>query len=112
MIASWVGHFEDVLPPQSCLTGLGITMTMCMQTRFSTDERVYKAFLEILNMYRKGQKTITNVYEEVALLQRALKFREKSSLLTSQKNQAAQLGYIANTGQGTNSDLFEQECCQ
>jgi len=26
---------------------------------------VYKAFLEILNMYRKGQKTISNVYEEV-----------------------------------------------
>ena len=39
-----------------------------MQTRFSSDERVYKAFLEILNMYRKGQKTITNVYEEVSSL--------------------------------------------
>jgi hypothetical protein len=36
-----------------------------MQTRFASDERVYKAFLEILNMYRKGQKTITNVYDEV-----------------------------------------------
>ena len=36
-----------------------------VQTRFATDERVYKAFLEILNMYRKGQKTISNVYEEV-----------------------------------------------
>jgi paired amphipathic helix protein Sin3a len=35
--------------------------------RFQTDERVYKAFLEILNMYRKGQKTISNVYEEVRL---------------------------------------------
>ena len=33
--------------------------------RFANDERVYKAFLEILNMYRKGQKTISNVYEEV-----------------------------------------------
>jgi histone deacetylase complex regulatory component SIN3 len=33
--------------------------------RFQNDERVYKAFLEILNMYRKGQKTIANVYEEV-----------------------------------------------
>lgn len=33
--------------------------------RFQNDERVYKAFLEILNMYRKGQKTISNVYEEV-----------------------------------------------
>lgn len=35
------------------------------QVRFSQDERVYKAFLEILNMYRKGQKTIVQVYEEV-----------------------------------------------
>lgn len=32
-----------------------------IKTRFSDDERVYKAFLEILNMYRKGQKTITEV---------------------------------------------------
>ena len=39
-----------------------------VQTRFASDERVYKAFLEILNMYRKGQKTIGNVYEEVFLL--------------------------------------------
>lgn len=39
-----------------------------LQTRFATDERVYKAFLEILNMYRKGQKNITHVYEEVSLL--------------------------------------------
>ena len=35
------------------------------QTRFQADERVYKAFLEILNMYRKGQKTICQVYDEV-----------------------------------------------
>lgn len=38
-----------------------------MQLRFAHDERVYKAFLEILNMYRKGQKTINQVYEEVML---------------------------------------------
>ena len=37
---------------------------------------MYKAFLEILNMYRKGQKTIANVYEEVALL-----FRNHRDLL-------------------------------
>lgn len=37
----------------------------CVQMRFQNDERVYKAFLEILNMYRKGQKSISNVYEEV-----------------------------------------------
>eukprot|EP00882_Tetradesmus_deserticola_P013929 GHRQ01014796.1.p4 GENE.GHRQ01014796.1~~GHRQ01014796.1.p4 ORF type:complete len:108 (+),score=40.61 GHRQ01014796.1:940-1263(+) len=48
-----------------------------MQTRFASDERVYKAFLEILNMYRKGQKTITNVYDEVAVL-----FRAHADLLT------------------------------
>ena len=41
---------------------------LLLQTRFASDERVYKAFLEILNMYRKGQKTIGNVYEEVPLL--------------------------------------------
>lgn len=40
------------------------------QVRFSQDERVYKAFLEILNMYRKGQKTIVQVYEEVGGLVR------------------------------------------
>lgn len=39
-----------------------------IKTRFNQDERVYKAFLEILNMYRKGQKTISNVYDEVAVL--------------------------------------------
>jgi paired amphipathic helix protein Sin3a len=38
------------------------------QSRFANDERVYKAFLEILNMYRKGQKSITNVYDEVGVL--------------------------------------------
>ncbi|CAL8471863.1 g11405 [Coccomyxa elongata] len=47
-----------------------------IKTRFATDERVYKAFLEILNLYRKGQKTIGNVYEEVALL-----FRQHHDLL-------------------------------
>jgi paired amphipathic helix protein Sin3a len=36
-----------------------------LQSRFANDERVYKAFLEILNMYRKGQKSITQVYDEV-----------------------------------------------
>ena len=42
-------------------------LLLLAQTRFSSDERVYKAFLEILNMYRKGTKTIGNVYEEVSL---------------------------------------------
>ncbi|KAI8473859.1 MAG: hypothetical protein J3K34DRAFT_391529 [Monoraphidium minutum] len=44
-----------------------------IKNRFSQDERVYKAFLEILNMYRKGQKSINDVYGEVAVLFRAHK---------------------------------------
>ncbi|PSC76597.1 Paired amphipathic helix isoform C [Micractinium conductrix] len=47
-----------------------------IKMRFQNDERVYKAFLEILNMYRKGQKSINMVYEEVALL-----FRNHDDLL-------------------------------
>jgi paired amphipathic helix protein Sin3a len=39
-----------------------------IKARFQTDEQVYKAFLEILNMYRKGNKSINEVYQEVASL--------------------------------------------
>ncbi|XP_077237908.1 paired amphipathic helix protein Sin3-like 3 [Tasmannia lanceolata] len=39
-----------------------------IKTRFQTDEQVYKSFLEILNMYRMGQKTANEVFQEVALL--------------------------------------------
>ena len=37
-----------------------------IKQRFANDDRVYKAFLEILNMYRKGQKNIQSVYQEVS----------------------------------------------
>jgi len=47
-----------------------------IRTRFRYDERIYNAFLEILNMYRKGQKTISQVYSEVATL-----FKDHSDLL-------------------------------
>ena len=47
-----------------------------IKTRFSNDESVYKAFLEILNMYRKNLKSISQVYEEVAQL-----FRNHRDLL-------------------------------
>lgn len=40
------------------------------------NERVYKAFLEILNMYRKEEKSISDVYDEVAQL-----FRHHQDLL-------------------------------
>ncbi|XP_058115500.1 paired amphipathic helix protein Sin3-like 4 isoform X2 [Magnolia sinica] len=47
-----------------------------IKTRFQNDEQVYKSFLEILNMYRKEHKSITEVYQEVALL-----FQEHHDLL-------------------------------
>lgn len=39
-----------------------------IKTRFQGDDHVYKSFLDILNMYRKENKSITEVYEEVAAL--------------------------------------------
>lgn len=39
-----------------------------MQTRFQGDDHVYKSFLDILNMYRKENKSITEVYQEVCVL--------------------------------------------
>lgn len=47
-----------------------------IKARFTTNEHVYKAFLEILNMYRKGTKSISEVYQEVANL-----FESHSDLL-------------------------------
>ncbi|KAL4581665.1 hypothetical protein LXL04_006191 [Taraxacum kok-saghyz] len=39
-----------------------------IKTRFRNDDRVYKSFLEILNMYRREHKGIKEVYQEVASL--------------------------------------------
>ncbi|KAF8081477.1 hypothetical protein N665_0884s0006 [Sinapis alba] len=36
--------------------------------RFGSDDRAYKKFLDILNMYRKLSKSISDVYQEVTLL--------------------------------------------
>ncbi|XP_074274489.1 paired amphipathic helix protein Sin3-like 3 isoform X2 [Silene latifolia] len=47
-----------------------------IKLRFQGDDCVYKSFLDILNMYRKENKTISEVYQEVALL-----FREHRDLL-------------------------------
>uniref|UniRef100_A0A803PD15 Histone deacetylase interacting domain-containing protein n=1 Tax=Cannabis sativa TaxID=3483 RepID=A0A803PD15_CANSA len=47
-----------------------------IKTRFQGDDHVYKSFLDILNMYRKENKSITEVYEEVATL-----FQEHPDLL-------------------------------
>lgn len=40
-------------------------MMFYFQTRFQGDDHVYKSFLDILNMYRKENKSITEVYQEV-----------------------------------------------
>ncbi|KAF8399358.1 hypothetical protein HHK36_015223 [Tetracentron sinense] len=47
-----------------------------IKTRFQNDDHVYKSFLDILNMYRKENKSITEVYQEVAVL-----FHEHRDLL-------------------------------
>ncbi|XP_057948540.1 paired amphipathic helix protein Sin3-like 4 isoform X2 [Malania oleifera] len=47
-----------------------------IKTRFQGDDHVYKSFLDILNMYRKENKSISEVYQEVAAL-----FHDHSDLL-------------------------------
>mmetsp|Transcript_30010 Transcript_30010/g.84673 ORF Transcript_30010/g.84673 Transcript_30010/m.84673 type:complete len:1227 (-) Transcript_30010:31-3711(-) len=70
-----------------------------IKKRFSGDERVYKAFLEILNQYRKGQQSIGQVYERVSIL-----FQDQRDLLeeftyflpdTTQQKPAARPGAAA-----------------
>ncbi|XP_071709702.1 paired amphipathic helix protein Sin3-like 4 isoform X2 [Rutidosis leptorrhynchoides] len=38
------------------------------KVRFGGEDRVYKSFLNILNMYRKGSKSVSKVHQEVAVL--------------------------------------------
>ncbi|KAK7317565.1 hypothetical protein RJT34_01912 [Clitoria ternatea] len=47
-----------------------------IKARFEGNDRVYKSFLDILNMYRKETKSITDVYQEVAAL-----FQDHADLL-------------------------------
>ncbi|GMP51063.1 hypothetical protein CsSME_00017440 [Camellia sinensis var. sinensis] len=47
-----------------------------IKKRFQNDDHVYKSFLEILNMYRKEHKGITEVYHEVVVF-----FSDHSDLL-------------------------------
>ncbi|KAI0488543.1 hypothetical protein KFK09_028379 [Dendrobium nobile] len=39
-----------------------------IKNRFQNEEHIYKAFLDILNMYRRENKSIHDVYQEVAVL--------------------------------------------
>ncbi|CAI9092801.1 OLC1v1028134C1 [Oldenlandia corymbosa var. corymbosa] len=74
-----------------------------IKTRFQGDDHVYKSFLDILNMYRKENKRITEVYEQVAIL-----FRDHHDLLDEfshflPDNSAS--GSIQNTQPGRNGIL-------
>ncbi|CAN1816987.1 Paired amphipathic helix protein Sin3-like 4 [Linum perenne] len=61
---------EDDQPPQKKPVEFeeAINFVNKIKTRFQGDDHVYKAFLDILNMYRKENKSITEVYQEVAAL--------------------------------------------
>ncbi|KAF1875223.1 hypothetical protein Lal_00007839 [Lupinus albus] len=61
---------DDEQPPQKKPVEFeeAINFVNRIKTRFQGDDRVYKSFLDILNMYRKENKTITEVYQEVAAL--------------------------------------------
>ncbi|XWS63595.1 hypothetical protein CRYUN_Cryun06bG0114100 [Craigia yunnanensis] len=61
---------EDEPPPQKKQVEFeeAINFVNKIKTRFQGDDHVYKAFLDILNMYRKENKSVTEVYQEVAAL--------------------------------------------
>ncbi|KAF7829409.1 paired amphipathic helix protein Sin3-like 3 [Senna tora] len=61
---------EDEQPPQKKPVEFeeAINFVNKIKTRFQGDDHVYKSFLDILNMYRKENKSINEVYQEVAAL--------------------------------------------
>ncbi|XWS30312.1 hypothetical protein CRYUN_Cryun24cG0106200 [Craigia yunnanensis] len=68
---------EDEAPPKKNVEfEEAISFVNKIKKRFQNDEHVYKAFLDILNMYRKEHKDINEVYIEVASL-----FDDHSDLL-------------------------------
>ncbi|XP_059670241.1 paired amphipathic helix protein Sin3-like 2 isoform X2 [Cornus florida] len=68
---------EDEAPPKRTVEfEEAIKFVNKIKRRFQNDDHVYKSFLDILNMYRKEHKGITEVYQEVAAL-----FEDHSDLL-------------------------------
>ncbi|ESQ28214.1 hypothetical protein EUTSA_v10018014mg [Eutrema salsugineum] len=67
---------DQPLPKKPVEFEEAISFVNKIKTRFQGDDRVYKSFLDILNMYRKENKSITDVYQEVAIL-----FRDHEDLL-------------------------------
>ncbi|KAJ0754471.1 putative transcription regulator Others family [Helianthus annuus] len=60
---------EDEPPPKKTVEfEEAISFVNKIKKRFQNDDHVYKSFLDILNMYRKEQKGINEVYHEVAAL--------------------------------------------
>lgn len=61
---------EDDQPPQKKPVEFeeAINFVNKIKNRFQGDDHVYKSFLDILNMYRKENKSIQEVYHEVARL--------------------------------------------
>ncbi|KAH1239232.1 Paired amphipathic helix protein Sin3-like 3 [Glycine max] len=61
---------EDEQPPQKKPVEFAeaINFVGKIKARFHDNDRVYKSFLDILNMYRREAKSIAEVYKEVAAL--------------------------------------------
>ncbi|XP_010317098.1 paired amphipathic helix protein Sin3-like 2 isoform X5 [Solanum lycopersicum] len=60
---------EEQAPPKKTVEfEEAISFVNKIKKRFQNDDHVYKSFLDILNMYRKEHKGITEVYKEVAAL--------------------------------------------
>ncbi|XP_017235252.1 paired amphipathic helix protein Sin3-like 2 isoform X2 [Daucus carota subsp. sativus] len=89
---------EDDPPKRSVEFEEAIGFVNKIKTRFQDDEKVYKSFLDILNMYRRENKGIDEVYFEVAalfkhhadLLEEFIKFLPDASAVASEHN--AKLG--------------------
>ncbi|GAB4827456.1 hypothetical protein Ancab_034340 [Ancistrocladus abbreviatus] len=60
---------EDEAPPKKAVEfEEAINFVNKIKKRFQNDDHVYKSFLDILNMYRKEHKNISEVYDEVSQL--------------------------------------------
>ncbi|KAL8114658.1 hypothetical protein AgCh_021500 [Apium graveolens] len=85
---------EDPPPKRSVEFEEAIGFVNKIKTRFQDDEKVYKSFLDILNMYRKEHKGIDEVYYEVAelfkhhadLLDEFIRFLPDASAVASEHN--------------------------
>ncbi|PRQ24184.1 putative transcription regulator Others family [Rosa chinensis] len=59
---------RKVEPIRTVKPGQAISFLNKMKKRFQNDERVYKSFVNIVNMYVKEHKDVNEVYQEVASL--------------------------------------------